>query len=321
MLQKFNEALIRAVCEHAPERVNPAQLLSERLNLGREAAYRRLRGEVPFSFGEAARLASVLDFSLDELAASEHAGNVLFRLKFIDFHSPITLYNELLERDIRFFHNMTSDSSAMLAMAGNVIPTEMYLQFEEMAKFRLYKWLYQHDATGPGVRTFEDLKLPEGLLSNFKEYVRSAQSLATTHFVFDNSGIKHWIHALRAFRAMHLLSQESLERIRGEMYAILEYLERIAAAGEYPNGNKVFLYLSDIDLEATYSYVEASKFRFAGIGIFSLNALRTSDDKMFDYVKQWIRTQSRFATLISRSVERNRLLFFKRQRDFLSELE
>ena len=46
-LDKLNAALIAAIQNGTPEYTNPAAILTDKLNIGREAAYRRLRGEVP----------------------------------------------------------------------------------------------------------------------------------------------------------------------------------------------------------------------------------------------------------------------------------
>ena len=51
-LEKLNAALIGAIQNSTPEYTNAATVLTDKLNIGREAAYRRLRGEVPFTFGE-----------------------------------------------------------------------------------------------------------------------------------------------------------------------------------------------------------------------------------------------------------------------------
>ena len=43
-LDKLNAALIAAIQNGTPEYTNPAAILTDKLNIGREAAYRRLRG-------------------------------------------------------------------------------------------------------------------------------------------------------------------------------------------------------------------------------------------------------------------------------------
>lgn len=101
------------------------------------------------------------------------------------------------------------------------------------------------------------------------------QSVATTYLIFDDSNFKHWLNALRAYREMHLISQESVRVLRDELFAMLDEMETVAVKGEFENGNKIFLYLSDIDLESSYSYVTTSRHQAVNIGMFSLNGLRT----------------------------------------------
>lgn len=79
-LDKLNAALIAAIQNGTPEYTNPAAILTDKLNIGREAAYRRLRGEVPFTFGEAAVLSAQMNFSLDRAVGAVDFGNVLFRV-------------------------------------------------------------------------------------------------------------------------------------------------------------------------------------------------------------------------------------------------
>lgn len=54
--------------------------------------------------------------------------------------------------------------------------------------------------------------------------------------------------------------------------------------------------------------------------MFSLNGLRTPDPLMYEYVEKWIKTQSRFSTLISGSGELRRIHYFKRQREIVAQL-
>lgn len=80
----------------------------------------------------------------------------------------------------------------------------------------------------PAVRTFEELKLPAELQRNCREYVRWVQSVATTYLIFDDSNFKHWLNALRAYREMHLISQESVRVLRDELFAMLDEMETVA---------------------------------------------------------------------------------------------
>mgnify|MGYP001154808975 CR=1 FL=1 len=100
---------------------------------------------------------------------------------------------------------------------------------------------------------------------------------------------------------------------------------RVAAelvfTGLFRSGQPVSVYISDMDIEATYCYLSARHYRGSCIEAFSINSLRSSDPDMFEHTKRWVLALSRFATLISCSGELQRIHFFKRQRAIVAELE
>lgn len=187
MLEKSNAALIEAIHAHTPQHSNPASLLMDMLNIGREAAYRRLRGEVPFTFGEASALCARMHFSLDRVVGLAATDKLSFQLKFKEFTALLETYNEILERDIAFMREVASDPTTEFATATNSLPAEFYGKYDNLNRFKLFKWLYQHEVGNPAVRTFEELKLPAELRRNCREYVRWVQSVATTYLIFDTA--------------------------------------------------------------------------------------------------------------------------------------
>lgn len=63
----LNDRLIDAMKDKVPAGVNLANMLMDILCLGKEATYRRLRGEVPFTFAEAVAISRKMEISLDQL--------------------------------------------------------------------------------------------------------------------------------------------------------------------------------------------------------------------------------------------------------------
>ena len=60
MQNELNTSLIEAVKEKLPLKENLANLLIDTLYIGKEAIYRRLRGEVPFTLEEAALISTLI---------------------------------------------------------------------------------------------------------------------------------------------------------------------------------------------------------------------------------------------------------------------
>ena len=57
--------------------------------MGKEAIYRRLRGEVPFTFQEAAVISKELGISLDRIAGVSFSNNAMFDINVVDHGEPL----------------------------------------------------------------------------------------------------------------------------------------------------------------------------------------------------------------------------------------
>ena len=156
-LEKLNAALIGAIQNSTPEYTTAATVLTDKLNIGREAAYRRLRGEVPFTFGEAGVLSAQMNFSLDRTVGAVDFGNVLFRLSFSDYHTALEDYTGVIDQDTLFYREVSSDDDAEQAIAGNSFPRMLYMRYLNLTNFRLFKWLYQQGLIDCSGAKFEDL--------------------------------------------------------------------------------------------------------------------------------------------------------------------
>ena len=80
------------------------------------------------------------------------------------------------------------------------------------------------------------------------------------------------------------------------------------------------IYVSQINFEATYSYLETSTLQLSLIRVYSINSLTTQDVQMFQSLKEWIQSLKKFSTLISESGEIQRIQFFNQQREIIDAL-
>lgn len=319
--KRFNTALINAVKEHAPDAGNMTRLLCEVLKISEEAVYRRLRGDVRFSFGEAAVMASRFDFSLNNLLGKGMLGTALFRLNLTERLSRLEDCCEVAEREIRLLKEMISDPSAELAFAGNSIPQLFYLDYDRLTAFKLYKWRYQQGLCEGRAGGLRQMTVPATLAADLRELAMLAQQIPLSHYIFDESCFSHWVQDIRAFRRLDQIDDREVRMLCDELSALLGFMERIAEEGCYPTGQRVNLYVSDLDLETSFCTVTTDKRQQCFFEIFSANTLQSNDVRMCGYVRREVQAQSRFATLISRSCEVRRKAFFRRQREVLAGLE
>jgi DNA-binding phage protein len=91
IMNELNTNLIEAAKEKFPAKGQLANILMDTLYMGKEAIYRRLRGEVPFTFQEAAIISKELGISLDRIAGVSFSNNAMFDINVVDHATPSKL--------------------------------------------------------------------------------------------------------------------------------------------------------------------------------------------------------------------------------------
>ena len=98
MTNNPNANLIEAMKEKLPLKGQLADMLMDTLYIGKEAVYRRLRGEVPFTLQESALISRKLGISLDKIIGLSFKSNAMFNINIVDYDDPFESYYNILEK-------------------------------------------------------------------------------------------------------------------------------------------------------------------------------------------------------------------------------
>ena len=292
MTNNPNANLIEAMKEKLPLKGQLADMLMDTLYIGKEAVYRRLRGEVPFTLQESALISRKLGISLDKIIGLSFKSNAMFNINIVDYDDPFESYYNILEKYVSLINTMPDDPNSVMGTSANIIPQTLYLKHELLAKFRLFKWMYQNKYID--CKSFEELDIPPKLVNIQND--------------------------IQYFASIHLISDETKEEIKKELFLLADELEELAINGKTADGNRVRIYVSNINFEATYSYVDTNNLQLSLIRIYSINSITTMDNEIFCTLKEWIQSLKKFSTLISESGEMQRIQFFKQQREIIDAL-
>ena len=313
-----NANLIEAMKEKLPLKGQLADMLMDTLYIGKEAVYRRLRGEVPFTLQESALVSRKLGISLDQIVGISFKSNAMFNINIVDYDDPFESYYEILDKYVTLVNSMQDDPNSAMGTSSNIIPQTLYMKHELLAKFRLFKWMYQNKNID--CKSFEELEMPAKLVNIQKDYVGMTRHIHSIDYIWDSMIFQHLINDIQYFSSIHLISDETKEEIRKELFLLADELEELAISGKTKEGNQVRIYVSHINFEATYSYVETNNLRLSLIRVYSINSLTTMDNEIFHSLKEWIQSLKKFSTLISEIGEMQRIQFFKQQREIIDTL-
>ncbi|WP_029905340.1 hypothetical protein [Prevotella sp. 10(H)] len=313
----FNGKLIQAIIKACPSKLDQADCIMEATSLSKESAYRRLRGEVPFTFTEACLITSKLGISLDDIAASGNR-ELTFQLRMDPDNLIHYNYQKLYEHEDSF--NTILGVATEVMTTWNVVPYSLLLPYDNLAKFYIFKWTYQTHNHNKSIK-YNELKLPDDIQALMKMLGNQNFESAKLTFIYDRNIFKSFLGELKHFHLLKLISDEDLSLLKEEFLHLLNKLEGIAMHGTDYAGNPVEVYLSDIDFEHNYTYIKGDNVELAYIdNIYLMNTLISLNPKISKMHKYFIESLRKYSTLISISGGKERRDFFDQQREMANSL-
>lgn len=314
----FHEALLKAIKNRLAEGENTAHVLMDILFLGKEAVYRRLRGEVPFTLAEAGSISKSLGISLDALIGTETGKSRPFQMNLIDYSHPTEIDFAMLQNYLDVLNMSSDDPYSEITVSANNLPQPFHFMHESLARFFLFKWAYHHEKGT--AKPYSEITISDRLKKIYQESIAGHKNIKTSCFIFDNLVMLYLVNDLKYFSSIQLITEDELKTIKQDILQLLDYLESLATTAKYENGNDVYLYVSNINFESTYTYLRVHNMRISFMDIFLLNGAASVDEGIYEHVKTWILSLRRLSTLISHSGELQRINFFKEQRKIIESL-
>jgi len=311
--------VINAIKEKIPQDANIANVLMDILYIGKEAIYRRLRGEVPFTFEELAAISQALGVSLDNIAGSARQKSKPFQLKLTEYVNPTEIDYSQMEEYVNILHASRKDPYTEFASSANVFQQTLYIGHDYLNKFYMFKSLYQTSGVD-SVKSLGDIKISPRLNDIQKKYKEETMHIKHTFYIWDYLIFRYLVNDIKYYASIRYITEEDVAALKEDLLKFMDKMERLATKGEFETGNKIQLYLSSLNFESTYSYLQTQNMNLSNIIAFTLNSVVSLDTSTFYRLKTWIDSLKRLSTLISESGEMQRVKFFKEQRELVNTL-
>ncbi len=315
--QNFLDTLLSKV----PNRKTLVQELVVLLNIEKEAVYRRLRKEVLFSFYEIDLICQKYYISLDFIFGRGGFNNLYFHLIDYDFINTSEKEFAYTRDYLDKFSIIKNDPDSEIGCAYNYLPLFLVNSREHLNiyYFVLYKWMYQYGKYKQ-FPYFNELKLPERLLHNNDEYREKLMYANYTYYVLDEKLFICFVNDILYFKTINFITDDDIRRIKSELFNLLDYMEKLTIEGKFETGKKVDFFVTQISIEASYSYLDIKGCSSSNIKLFSLSDLGSHNRKNIPRIKDWLLSLRRSSTLISVSGELQRIKYFDRQRKIIDQL-
>jgi len=314
----FYDNFVRALTNKYPLRAQLANKLQDILPISKEAVYRRLRNEVAFTVQEIGIISDKLGISLDSISGFTSIRSRPFCLKLTCYAQPEEIDYAMISEYIGVLKEIMDDPQTEFGSAVKMIPDTLHLQFEHLTRFYLFKWLYQYDRNES--KHFKDVRGTERMLSLLNEMMDLQLSIRKTLYIFDKRCIPNIVDDIIYFRNIGLIDSVGVEQLKGDLIGFVEHLNILALCGKNQKGNNVDIYVSNINFETGFSYIDSFKYKLSMVRAFTLYNISSLDEYTLENAKKWMNSLIRGSTVISVSSETQRVLFINEQKESIERL-
>lgn len=317
--EDFYNQFIQLLKEIIPERGELSRMLSEILRIEKMSVYRRLRGDISFTFAEIIAIARQLNISLDNIIhITSPYRSMPFSLHFQDYFNLNEIDYKMSEDYVKAIKIAANNPYSEFGSASNILPLHTRVYLPAIFRFLMMKWMYQFGNTN-SIIPYSKIEIPEKLSALHKEYVKEVQNIKYTFFIYHDSILLNLIRDIQYFKAIHLLTQEDVDLLKECIYTGINTIEKLLINGTFDNGNKVEVYVSEINLETSYSYLTSENINVSMIDAYTLGAVTSLDTKTTEIMKRWMRSVKKTSTIISGS-EKNRIEFIEKQMHYVENI-
>ncbi len=324
MNNQLIERLIRVMREYLQGNETMASVLIDVLSLNKEAAYRRLRGDIMFTFEETAKLSRRLGFSLDKIVGESMILDTN-KWAFTDistFHTSSRYLEEYTRRLCAIsdmFCDLLKSSQATIRSAVGHLPYYFILLYPTLTLFRHYKRAYLAFGLNPEFR-FSDFTMSPDIQEKEQDILKKCLSIPRNHLILERNTFHSIVEDINYFYYRQLISKEESSQLKKELLESLSNLENIAATGTFGSGMEVSMYLLDVRLDASYTHLESPGFECSLQYSYFVDTLSFNNPKVCLMQKNWIESLKRYSTMISQTGEIQRVEFFRKQKEIIKSI-
>lgn len=313
------QEFIKALMKKFSKKVLLADFLSDTLCIEKDSAYRRLRGEVQFSLQEACFIAEKLSISIDEIIGIFSPKTRPLSYRIINYIEPEEIDFQMCEEYLDLLRESCDDPEARFAMTAKMIPPTFYLQHEMLRNFYLLKWIYQY-SDKPETPKISEVKYDNRLLDIFSQETELYNSMPHTDIVFHEYIYLRIIQDIRYFIKLGLIGKDELAVLKQELFATLDQLERMTKQGFNHKGNKVDMYISNMNFDTPTHYIQCRNYCLTLIRAFTINDIKTFDHITFEWARKYVESLKKTSIFITKCGDIQRTQYFNEQRELIDNM-
>jgi len=315
----YYQRFIASLQNKIPHKATLVNTIADILAIDKDAVYRRLRGDVSFSFLEMSNIAKSIGISLDKIAGIENTQSRPSEMNIINHINPSEIDYEMFEEHVNIFKTIKDDPNSKIMDASNIFPYFLYYDYEYLTRYHIFRW--NNVGISGNILPYHEISIPVRLRALQKELCTYAKQISSTLYILNSHIFERIVSNIKYFFRIRLINESDVSMIKNDLMAFLNMMEKLAVTGKHrETGKEVFIYISDLASDANYCCLKSKKDNVTIFKTFIANETVTFDVEVFNSASAWIYSIQRTSTLISVSGEKFRAEYFDNQKEIILSL-
>lgn len=319
MEDNVEKKLVEKILKNIPVNLKPADYLMEILNISRNSAYRRLKGEKSFTFQEVLKLSSIQEFSIDEISAS--VNNLSLSNSKTNISLPL---EENLFEALNYLHKLAdkhkqAKDSEIIITINQLIPTSVFAQ-PYLFRFLYYKWMHQTRKI-PMNYTFSQITVPSDIISLTLKYQELTSSIKNVSIIIYPEIFQNIITDIQYFYKRKLVSDKELKKLKTSLRSFIRAHEIILQKIPDSQSVKYDCYLSSLFVASNTIYSSYDGIEEVNYWPYSINPITITSPTQCKLHKGWCESLKRYSTLITAANEMALVNYMSQQYEYIENMD
>lgn len=313
--QKMQEQFIQYLKEKSQDNTSFVDEIASILDIGYDAAYRRINSKTSITLEEGVKLAKHYKISLNKLFEVGSQNTILTEL------SPPIHNIEGLEVWLKQSYNntypLTKIKDASIIYSAKDIPVFHTLTDSYLTRYKMYVWLKDLSVEMAKSKiSFDDWinTIPQSLLDSAFQLGEIYKNINITELWSDNTIIGTLQQVLYYFEA-GLVSKEMALHVCDDIHEVINHIEQKTinqSIGGQGNDKKYLLYKCDLHMLTNTPMVITPFGKVFFTPFTVLNYFKIENEETCELMYEFLQKQMSNSKLLVTAGEKDRILFFKK---------
>ncbi len=313
-IDNLQSALLEQVRKLLPANISLADELAELLNISRDSAYRRIRGETVLSLDEAKKLHDRFGVSIDQLFSAD-SNMALFHHRPLSVEFPLDQWLKSVSKNLETMNNFDKEDKEMI-FAAKDIPIFHYFRFAEMSAFKIFFWL-KSIIKDPqyAQKLFEENSVSKDMLDSGKSIWKAYSNIPSIE-IWTEEAVNDTLKQIGFFYECGYFSdREQAVLLCDQLIQLNNMIREEAAEGKKSTGASFSLYENEILIADNTVLAKMGDKRSVYINYNSLNLLTTLQESFCERTETYLNNLIKNSILISATAARERNKFFNKMNE------